>query len=414
MKDSIIRDISLASSGRKKIEWAQKNMPVLKAIETGFIRDRPFEGIKIALSIHLEAKTAYLAQVLARGGAEMAVTGSNPLSTQDDVAAALAADGLKVYAWYGATDEEYFFHLNRTLDIEPDIVIDDGGDLAHLLHGERLELAAKVMGGCEETTTGIMRLRAREDAGDLKFPMLAVNDADCKHLFDNRYGTGQSTWDGIMRTTNLLIAGKYVVIAGYGWCGKGCALRAKGLGANVIVCETNPVKALEALMDGYQVMTMKEAAKWGDIFVTVTGCNRVINAEHFSVMKDGAILANAGHFDVEISLPDLEEMAAEKKAMRKNIDGYRMADGRWLYLLGQGRLVNLAAGDGHPVEIMDLSFALQALSAKHILLDHRNLEPKVYPIPKDIDESVARLKLETMGLEIDQLSEEQEKYLWGY
>lgn len=414
MKDSIIKDIALAPSGHKKIAWAQKNMPVLKAIEAGFGREKPFQGIKIALSIHLEAKTAYLAQVLARGGADLAVTGSNPLSTQDDVAAALVAEGLQVYARYGATEEEYFFHLNRTLDIGPDIIIDDGGDLAHLLHGERQELAAKVMGGCEETTTGITRLRAREKAGNLKFPMLAVNDADCKHLFDNRYGTGQSTWDGIMRTTNLLVAGKYVVIAGYGWCGKGCALRAKGLGANVIVCETNPVKALEALMDGHQVMPMREAAEWGDIFVTVTGCKRVITGEHFSIMKDGAIMANAGHFDVEISLPDLEKMAVDKKEMRKDIEGYKMPDGRWLYLLGKGRLVNLAAADGHPVEIMDLSFALQALSAQHILLNRHNLEARVYPIPKDIDESVARLKLETMGLHIDQLTEEQEKYLQGY
>jgi adenosylhomocysteinase len=412
---SIIRDIKLAESGHKKIEWAKRNMPLLRLIEEDFSKNRYFEGVRIALSIHLEAKTAYLAKVLTSGGAKVSVTGSNPLSTQDDIAAALVEDGLDVFAWYNATDEEYFEHLNRTLDVRPNIVIDDGGDLVYLLHGERMDLVAEVLGGAEETTTGVIRLRAREREGVLKFPMVAVNDADCKHLFDNRYGTGQSVWDGIMRTTNLVVAGKTAVIIGYGWCGKGCAMRAQGLGANVIICETDPVKALEAVMDGYRVMPMIEAAKVGDFFVTVTGNKEIITKEHFEVMKDGAILANAGHFDVEISKPDLKGLSVEVKEMRKNITGYKMGDGRWIYLLGDGRLVNLAAGDGHPVEIMDMSFAVQAMTAKYILENHKNLENKVYTIPRSIDLEVAYLKLKSMGVEIDFLADDQKKYMnsWG-
>ncbi len=415
MKDSVIRDISLADKGKQKIEWVKKNMPLLRYLEEDFTAHQYFKGLRITVCVHLEAKTAYLAKVLAAGGAEVAVTGSNPLSTQDDVAAALVQDGLKVYAWYGATEKEYFEHLNYALDIKPNIVIDDGGDLVYLLHGERQDLVSHVLGGCEETTTGVIRLRAREREGLLKFPMISVNDAYCKYLFDNLYGTGQSVWDGINRTTNLIVSGKNVVIVGYGWCGKGCAMRAKGLGANVIICEVDPVKAIEAVMDGYRVMPMNEAAKIGDIFITVTGCKRVIYDEHYKVMKDGAILANAGHFDVEICIPELEEMAVEKKEMRKNIMGYRMEDGRWIYLLAEGRLVNLAAGDGHPAEIMDMSFALQALCAKYIALNHSVLENKVYAVPEEIDKYVARLKLQRMGIHIDTLTEEQRKYLssWG-
>ncbi|MGE4284314.1 MAG: adenosylhomocysteinase [Clostridia bacterium] len=415
MKDSIIRDINLANSGKQKIEWVRKNMPLLRYLEEDFAKNQYFKGLRAIVCVHLEAKTAYLAKVLAAGGAEVSVTGSNPLSTQDDVAAALAADGLKVYAWYGATEKEYFQHLNYALDIKPNIVIDDGGDLVHLLHGERQDLLSEVYGGCEETTTGVIRLRAREREGLLKFPMVSVNDAYCKYLFDNRYGTGQSVWDGIMRTTNLIVSGKNVVITGYGWCGKGCAMRAKGLGANVIVCEVDPIKAIEAVMDGFRVMPMIDAAKIGDFFVTVTGCSRVIHDEHYKVMKDGAILANAGHFDVEICIPELEEMAAEKKEMRKNIMGYKMPDGRWINLLAEGRLVNLAAGDGHPAEIMDMSFALQALSAKYILQNHKTLENKVYEVPDHIDKYVAELKLKGLSVSIDALTEVQKKYLssWG-
>ena len=296
---SIIRDINLAPEGKARIDWVRGYMPLLNQLEEEFERDKPFEGKKIAVSVHLEAKTAYLALVLATGGAKVAITGSNPLSTQDPIAAALAAEGLNVYAWHGATDEEYFEHLNKTLDLKPDIIIDDGGDLVHLLHTTRSELVENILGGCEETTTGVLRLRAREREGELKFPMIAVNDAYCKYLFDNRYGTGQSVWDGIMRTTNLIVAGKTVVVAGYGWCGKGVAAKAKGLGANVIVTEVDPIKAIEAVMDGFKVMTMEEAAPFGDVFITVTGCNRVIRKEHFEKMKDGVLLANAGHFDVD-------------------------------------------------------------------------------------------------------------------
>ncbi|MBZ4646000.1 MAG: adenosylhomocysteinase [Petroclostridium sp.] len=415
MRESVIRDIHLANSGRQKIEWVKKNMPLLRYLEEDFKKNQYFKGLRAVVCVHLEAKTAYLAKVLAAGGAEVSVTGSNPLSTQDDVAAALVADGLKVYAWYGATEKEYFEHLNYALDIRPNIVIDDGGDLVHLLHGERQELLPDVFGGCEETTTGVIRLKARAKEGLLKFPMISVNDAYCKYLFDNRYGTGQSVWDGVMRTTNLIVSGKNVVIIGYGWCGKGCAMRAKGLGANVIVCEVDPIKAIEAVMDGFSVMPMNEAAKIGDFFITVTGCNRVIYDEHYKVMKNGAILANAGHFDVEICIPELEAMAVEKKEMRKNIMGYKMADGRWIHLLAEGRLVNLAAGDGHPAEIMDMSFALQALSAKHIAQNHKNMENKVYEVPDEIDQYVAQLKLQSMGISIDTLTEAQRKYLssWG-
>lgn len=415
MNTSIIRDIQLAASGHQKINWVKAHMPLLNNLEEQYRKEQPFKGLRITLSIHLEAKTAYLCKVLAAGGAEMFITGSNPLSTQDDIAAALVEDGLNVYAIHNATDEEYFAHLHKALDGKPNIIIDDGGDLVNIVHTDRRELLPNIIGGNEETTTGIVRLLAREKEGLLEFPMININDANCKHLFDNRYGTGQSVWDGINRTTNLIVAGKTVVVAGYGWCGRGVALRAKGLGAKIVVTEINPVKAIEAIMDGFEVMPMIEAAKIGDIFITVTGCNKVINGEHYAVMKDGALLANAGHFDVEVWKPDLAAMAIEAKEVRKNITGYKMADGRMIYLLAEGRLVNLAAGDGHPAEVMDMSFALQALGAKYLAHHGRALEKKVQPVPEEIDNYVAWLKLQTMGIGIDYLSAEQTEYLssWG-
>lgn len=410
MKSSI-RDIKLAEQGRLKIEWVKNYMPILSGLEEDFKKTRPLEGVKISLSIHLEAKTAYLAKVLTAGGAKVAVTGSNPLSTQDDVAAALVADGIEVFAWYDASPEEYEKHIEMTLAHGPNIIIDDGGDLLSALHTKLTHLIPDVWGGCEETTTGLIRLRAMEREGALKVPMMAVNDAMCKHLFDNRYGTGQSVWDGINRTTNLIIAGKTVVIAGYGWCGKGVAMRAKGLGANVIVTEVDPVKAIEAVMDGFRVMKMDEAAPLGDVFITVTGCEDVITKRHFETMKDGAILCNAGHFNVEVSIPDLESLAVDIRGYRKDIMGYTMKDGRRLYLLGEGRLVNLACGDGHPAEIMDMSFAVQAMSALYILENRGTLHPGVFDIPPEIDEKISRLKLQSLGIEIDTLTEAQQKYL---
>jgi adenosylhomocysteinase len=344
----------------------------------------------------------------------MSVTGSNPLSTQDDVAAGLTADGIDVFAWYNSTPEEYEKHIEMTLAHAPNIIIDDGGDLVSALHTNLTHLLPQVWGGCEETTTGIIRLKAMEREGSLKIPMMAVNDAMCKHLFDNRYGTGQSVWDGICRTTNLIIAGKTVVVAGYGWCGKGVAMRAKGLGANVIVTEIDHVKAIEAVMDGFGVMTMDEAAPLGDIFITVTGCEDVITRTHFNKMKNGAILCNAGHFNVEISIPDLESLATDIREYRKNIMGYTMKDGRKLYLLGEGRLVNLACADGHPAEIMDMSFAVQAMSALYIMEHKGRLEPKVFDIPAEIDEKIAKRKLESLGIKIDELTEKQKKYLGSW
>lgn len=409
-----IRDIRLAPEGKARIAWVKHYMPLLNALEEEFIRDKPFAGKKIAVSIHLEAKTAYLSLVLAAGGAQVAVTGSNPLSTQDPVAAALAQEGLAVYAWHGATDAEYAQHLNLALDFGPDILIDDGGDLVHLLHTTRRNLLPGVLGGCEETTTGVLRLRSRAKEGLLEFPMFSVNDAYCKYLFDNRYGTGQSVWDAMMRSTNLIVAGKQVVVAGYGWCGKGVAMKAKGLGANVIVTEVDPIKAIEAVMDGFSVMPMDAAAPLGDIFITVTGCKKVIHKRHYAVMKDGVLLANAGHFDVEVWRPDLEAMAAARRPMRKNIEGYVMPDGRILNLMAEGRLVNLASGDGHPAEIMDMSFALQALCARHLLEHFPTLKRAVYPVPEDIDQRVAAMKLKAMGIRMDSLSEEQARYLKAF
>ena len=408
---SMIRDIALAPSGEMKIKWVERNMPVLRGIGKDFAAEKPFAGLKIALSVHLEAKTAYLCRVLEMGGAEMYVTGSNPLSTQDDVAAALAQGGMQVFARYGCSMEEYEECLCRVLEAGPHIIIDDGGDLVHLMHTRYTHLIPNVLGGCEETTTGIHRLRAMAREGSLRFPMVMVNEADCKHMFDNRYGTGQSVWDGINRTTNLIVAGKYVVVSGYGWCGKGVSLRAKGLGAKVIVTETDPVRALEAVMDGYEVMPMAAAARLGDLFITVTGCSGVITAEHFETMKDGAILTNAGHFDVEVDMAGLEKLAVEKYEARHNIQGYVLPNGKTLFTIAEGRLVNLAAGDGHPAEIMDMSFAVQALSAEYLAKNRGKLQPGVIPVPRELDEAVARRKLSAMDVEIDALSQTQEEYL---
>ena len=408
---SIIRDITLAPSGENKIEWVRRNCPLLRSLEEDFIRDKPFTGKRIALSVHLEAKTAYLCKVLAAGGAEMFVTGSNPLSTQDDVAAALVKAGLNVFAWHGATDEEYFAHIRETLSHHANIIIDDGGDLVHMLHTELQDELPYVIGGCEETTTGIVRLIAMNKEGKLRFPMVKVNNADCKHLFDNRYGTGQSVWDGINRTTNLIVAGKNVVVAGYGWCGKGVAMRAKGLGAKVYVTEIDPVKAIEAYMDGFTVLPMNEAAEIGDFFVTVTGCAGVITEPDFLKMKEGAILCNAGHFDVEVDMKRLREIAAEAREMRNNIMGYTLPNGRHVYVLAEGRLVNLAAGDGHPAEIMDMSFAIQALSAKYLVENEGKLTEKLIDVPREVDLEVARRKLNFLGIRIDRLTPEQEAYL---
>ena len=408
---SSITDIRLAPEGEKKINWVARNMPICSAIAKDFEKTKPFQGLKITLSVHLEAKTAYLCRVLALGGAEMYVTGSNPLSTQDDVVAALVEGGLEVFAHHGCTMEQYEKDLRAALSCGPSIIIDDGGDLVHLVHTELRELLPGVIGGCEETTTGIHRLKAMDRAGELMFPMVMVNDADCKHLFDNRYGTGQSVFDGINRTTNLIVAGKYVVVAGYGWCGKGVAMRAKGLGARVIVTEVDPVRAIEAHMDGFEVMPMDDAAALGDIFVTVTGCSGVITREHFLKMKDGAILSNAGHFDVEVDVAGLQALAVKHYEARRNIEGYELPNGKTVFLIAEGRLVNIAAGDGHPAEIMDMSFAIQALSARYLAEHRGQLAPGVVPVPAEIDTAVALKKLETLGIRIDTLTEEQKAYL---
>ena len=410
---SQIRDISLASQGEQRIQWARAHMPLLARLEEEFSRTRPFEGRKISVSVHLEAKTARLCRLLAAGGAQVAVTGSNPLSPRADICAALAASGMEVYAWYGASPEEYTAHLKAALSFGPDIIIDDGGDFLSLLHGELSHLSEGILGGCEETTTGVLRMRAREREGSLKFPMFAVNDGECKHLFDNRFGTGQSVWDAVMRLTNLVIAGKNVVVAGFGHCGQGVAEKARGLGARVIVTEVNPVRAIEAAMQGYLVMPMEEAAQIGDIFVTVTGCCNVITGKHFMLMKEGALLANAGHFDVEVDVATLRDIAVREELLRKDIVGYTLPNGKTVCLLAEGRLVNIAGGDGHPAEIMDMSFALQALCALYVNQHASELKPAVYDVPRDVDLSVARMKLSTLGLSIDALSREQEQYLAG-
>ena len=411
MKQYEIRDISLAPSGHRKIQWVKDNMPLLRGLEEEFTKTKPFEGVKISLSVHLEAKTAYLCLVLAVGGAKMSVTGSNVLSTQDDVAAALADAGLKVYAFHGATQEEYDRHIEMCLEHKANIIIDDGGDLVTCLHERRPDLMEEVWGGCEETTTGVIRLKAMEKAGVLKFPMVAVNDADCKHLFDNRYGTGQSTRDSIMRNTNLIVAAKPVVVVGYGWCSRGIAMRAAALGAKVIVTEINPVKAIEAKMDGFEVMTMAKAAPYGDIFVSATGCCKTITTDHMMTMKDGAILTNAGHFDCEIDMAALEKFAVEKKERRNNIMGYTLENGNTINVLAEGRLVNLAAGDGHPAEIMDMSFAIQAMSVMHIVANHGKLDKMINNVPDEIDRAMAERLLKFNELTIDTLTPEQDEYI---
>ena len=417
MMQSEIRNAGLWESGELKIRWVRDHMPLLAALEKEFTASQPFKGLKIALSVHLEAKTARLCEILASGGADMYITGSNPLSTQDDVAAALVHEGLKVFAVHGATQEEYERGIRSVLSPGPDIIIDDGGDLVGTIHAEFPDLAAKVIGGCEETTTGILRLEAMNRRGELKFPMMKVNDADCKHLFDNRYGTGQSVWDGINRTTNLIVAGKSVVVAGYGWCGKGVAMRAKGLGAEVIVTEVDPIKAMEAVMDGFKVMPMNEAAAMGDIFVTVTGCKGVITAEHFGLMKEGAILCNAGHFDVEVDIAALKKEAVSSRPARNNIMAYTLPSGKTLYVIGEGRLVNLAAGDGHPAEIMDMSFAIQALCAEYLAMNGENLQhgtgDMLHSVPRETDLRVARMELQNWDVKIDTLTPEQHLYLYG-
>lgn len=407
----IVRDPSLAPEGKLKIEWAQAHMPVLARIRERFAKERPFAGLRVAMALHVEAKTACLVRTLMAGGAEVAIAGCNPLSTQDDVAAALLEEGAAVFAKRGVDAREYEALLVRTLETKPDLIIDDGGDLVTILHTSRRDLLDTVRGGAEETTTGIHRLRAMEREGALRFPMVNVNGAQCKHLFDNRYGTGQSVWDGINRATNLVVAGKTVVVGGYGWCGRGVAMRAKGLGAKVIVTEVDPVRAIEAHMDGFTVMPMKEAAAAGDYFVTVSGNRDILRGEHFARMKDGAILANAGHFDVEINVRELAAMAVSRKRVRRDVEAFTMPDGRTLYLLAEGRLVNLAAGDGHPAEIMDMSFALQALALRFVGERHAELGGRVVDLPRELDEQVARIKLEAMGIAIDDLSDEQQEYL---
>lgn len=409
--------MELWKSGEQKIEWVRKHMPLLEGLEKDIKKSMPFKGLKVALSVHLEAKTAHLCEVLAAGGAEMYVTGSNPLSTQDDVAAALAHQGMNVFALHGATEEEYNRGIRKVIEIGPNVIIDDGGDLVNMINTEFPHLIPGVIGGCEETTTGILRLKALDREGKLKFPMMLVNDACCKHFFDNRYGTGQSVWDGINRTTNLIVAGKDVVVAGYGWCGKGVAMRAKGLGARVVVTEVDPIKAMEAVMDGFRVMSMDQAAEAGDIFVTVTGCDGVITKEHFLKMKDGAICCNAGHFDVEVDVAGIKEMAVSTWEARNNIQAYKLENGKTIYILAEGRLVNLAAGDGHPAEIMDMSFAIQLLSAKYLVENKKSIPREsgkmLNNVPQEVDAEVAERKLADWGYSIDHLTESQKKYLFG-
>ena len=409
--DNIVAAPELASDGLQKIEWVRRNMPILKKIQSEFEVQQPFVGKRITVCIHLEAKTAYLALVLRSGGAEVSVTGSNPESTKDDVVAALAEEGLKVYARHGAKPQEMRKYMEMALEIKPQLVIDDGGDLVEILHENQTGMLEGVIGACEETTTGVLRAQAREKAGQLQFPVMLVNEARCKYLFDNVHGTGQSVWDAVMRSTNLVLAGKTVVIVGYGWCGRGCAMRAQGLGASVIVCEVDPVKACDALMNGCRVMPLLEACAEADVVLSVTGVRHTLCKEHFHVLKDNALLANAGHFWEEIDTPGLKEISVDKQQMRTNVEGFQMQDGRWLNLLGNGNIVNIACADGHPAEIMDTSFALQALSARH-LVEHANvLEKRCYPVPGIIDERVARIRLQSSGVSYDTLTEDQKQYL---
>ncbi len=405
-----VKDLGLASQGKLLIEWASSHMPVLDQIKRQFLRELPLKGVVVGACLHVTKETAVLVRALTSGGAEVALCGSNPLSTQDEVAAALADEGICVYAWRGETTEEYYWCINEVIDHNPLITLDDGADLVSTIHSKRREVLKKTRGGTEETTTGVIRLRAMERAGALKYPIIAVNDAYSKYLFDNRYGTGQSTVDGIVRATNVLLAGKKFVVCGYGWCGRGLANRARGMGANVIITEVDPIRALEAIMDGFRVMPMDKAAVIGDIFVTVTGNTSVIRKEHMLKMKDGAILANSGHFNVEISLSDMESVSSSKRTLRPNLEECSLKNGKKLYLIAKGRLVNLSSAEGHPSEVMDMSFANQALCVEH-LSKKRKMEPRVYGVPKEIDELVARLKLGAMGVDIDELTEEQRRYI---
>jgi len=406
-----IKDPSLAEAGRQRIEWAYREMPVVKLIRERFTAEKPLRGIRISACLHVTTETANLVLTLKEGGADVVLCASNPLSTQDDVAAALVDYAIPVNAIKGEDETTYYKHIGTALDNKPQLTVDDGADLVTTLHTKRSDLIGNVIGGTEETTTGVVRLRSLDKAGELKYPIIAVNDAQTKYLFDNRYGTGQSSIDGVTRATNILWAGKKVVVCGYGWCGHGIAMRANGLGSHVIVTEVEPVRALEAVMDGYQVMPMLEAARVGDIFITITGDKSVIDKAHFQVMKDGAIVANSGHFNVEINIPALESLAHRKRRLRTFVDEYTLADGRCVYLLGEGRLVNLAAAEGHPASVMDMSFANQALCLEHLVKNRGKLEPRVYPVPEKIDKQVARLKLEAMGIAIDKLTPEQTKYL---
>jgi len=405
-----VKDVSLAEQGKLLIDWASVHMPVLNQIKSRFEKEQPLKGVTLGACLHVTKETAVLVQTFLAGGAKVALCGSNPLSTQDEVAAALAEMGVHVYAWRGENTDEYYWCVNKTLDHKPTVTLDDGADLIGTVHMKRTELLETIKGGTEETTTGVVRLRAMEKAKALKYPIIAVNDANTKYLFDNRYGTGQSTIDGILRATSLLLAGKNFVVCGYGWCGRGLANRARGMGAHVIVTEVDPVRALEAIMDGFQVMSMNKAAMIGDIFVTLTGDTSVIRKEHMVKMKNGAILANSGHFNVEIDIPDLESMAQSKRTLRPNLEEYNLPNKKKIYLLAEGRLVNLASAEGHPSEVMDMSFANQALSVEYIVKT-KKLEPKVYSVPKEIDNLVAKLKLKAMGVEIDELTKEQEKYI---
>jgi adenosylhomocysteinase len=409
-----IRDISLAEGGKRRIAWAAREMPVLDLIKQRFESERPLEGIRIVACVHVTTETANLAYALRAGGADAAICASNPLSTQDDVTAALVSDGFQVFAIKGEDEQTYYRHIYQALEHEPHIVIDDGADVVSTIHKEMPELAAKMLGATEETTTGVIRMQAMHREGVLAFPVVAVNDSDTKHFFDNRYGTGQSTIDGVLRATNILIAGKTVVVAGYGWCGKGIAMRARGMGAKVIVTEVNPVRALEAAMDGFHVMTMTQAAPVGDIFITATGNINVIDRQHFEIMKPGAILANSGHFDSEVNLDMLDEMTEERRALRPFVESYRMFTGTELIVLGEGRLINLAAAEGHPASVMDMSFANQAMACRFLVQEQGRLEPRVYRVPEEIDHEIATLKLTAMGIDIDRLTPEQEHYLQSW
>ena len=409
-----VKDLNLADQGKLKIEWAESRMPVLMELQRRYAEEKPLKGVRIGGCLHITKETAVLVRTFIAAGAETAWCGCNPLSTQDDVAAALAVEGVNVFGWRGLSKEEYYWCIDQVLKTEPNVTLDDGADLVFSLHKKRPELIGNVIGGTEETTTGVHRLRAMAEAGELRYPIIAVNDAETKWDFDNIYGTGQSTLDGIIRATNILLAGKKVVVAGYGHCGKGIAIRARGLGANVTVCEVDPIKALKAVMDGFHVTTMKEAAKYGEVFITATGCRDILTREHMRQMRDGAILCNAGHFNVEVSAEDLEEMAECKREMRPNNVEYRLKDGRRLYLLAEGRLVNLVAAEGHPSEVMDMSFANQFLSVLHLIKKGRSLKPDVYEVPREQDMTVARIKLETMNIKIDELTPKQKDYITSY